>query len=246
MTERGPDFSRSGRNKNRKRSSIMLNSLIGVVVLLIIIVAATIFLGNEDDEQMADEELITTDGADIQSEETDNPVIEDEPAIEEDDFEAEDSTSESFSGEASGETEASTPKQEAEVDVEAEVEKEDEPESGGSVTYLTSDDDIIAETIISAAWKPIGTTQSGEHASQYDGKSVDWVEKQQALAYATGLPQESMLFLKIKNGGDPQKSIGIVSSRDKEEKYRVYLEWVDGEGWKPVKMDVLKTLDFEY
>lgn len=194
MTERGPDFSRSGRNKNRKRSSIMLNSLIGVVVLLIIIVAATIFLGNEDDEQMADEELITTDGADIQSEETDNPVIEDEPAIEEDDFEAEDSTSESFSGEASGETEASTPKQEAEVDVEAEVEKEDEPESGGSVTYLTSDDDIIAETIISAAWKPIGTTQSGEHASQYDGKSVDWVEKQQALAYATGLPQESMLF----------------------------------------------------
>ena len=30
---------------------------------------------------------------------------------------------------------------------------------------------------------------------QYDGKSVDWNEKKQALAYATGLPQDSMIFL---------------------------------------------------
>ncbi len=29
-------------------------------------------------------------------------------------------------------------------------------------------------------------------------------------------------------------------------KYRVYLEWVDEKGWKPVKMDILNTLDFEY
>ena len=71
-------------------------------------------------------------------------------------------------------------------------------------------------------------------------------KKQQALAYATGLSQDSMIFWKIKNGGGPQKSVGIVSSKDKVEKYRVYLEWVDGKGWKPVKMDVLKTLDFEY
>ena len=84
----------------------------------------------------------------------------------------------------------------------------------GSVTSVPSDDAIIAETITDTAWKPIGTTQTGEHVSLYDGKSVDWNEKKQALAYATGLSQDSMIFWKIKNGGGPQKSIGIVSSRD--------------------------------
>ncbi len=131
---------------------------------------------------------------------------------------------------------------------ELEVNKDDDKDNtgAGSVTYITPDDAIIAETITNASWQPIGTTQTGEHASQYDRASVDWAEKQQALAYATGLSQDSMIFWKIKNGGGPQKSVGIVSSKNKAEKYRVYLEWVDGQGWKPVKMDVLNTLDFDY
>lgn len=244
MTESGPNFSRSGRNKKRKRSSTILNSMIGVVVLLIIIVATTIFLGNDDEEQVMNDEISAKDSAEIQSENRTSQVVNDEPETEEGESETEDNTSESFDSEATGfgETEGSKPG----LEVEADDEQEDDAKSAGSVTYLTSDEDIIAETIVSGSWQPIGTTQTGEHASQYDGKSVDWIEKKQALAYATGLPQDSMLFLKIKNGGSPQKSVGIVSSRDKAEKYRVYLEWVDGEGWKPVKMDVLKTLDFEY
>ncbi len=60
------------------------------------------------------------------------------------------------------------------------------------------------------------------------------------------LPEDALIIWKIKNGGSPQKSIGIVSTKDKVEKYRVYLEWVDEKGWKPVKMDVLNTLDFNY
>ncbi|WP_318615121.1 YrrS family protein [Sporosarcina sp. YIM B06819] len=238
MTERGPDFSRARRNKNRKRSSTILNIMIGVVVVLIIIVASTIFLGNDDDGNVATEELFATDGTDKSSEDIESEVIEDEATIEEDKDEAEEDESLSSGSEKPAETE--------ETPSEPEVEIKEEDKSVGSVTFVTSDDDIVAETIISAAWQPIGTTQSGEHASQYDRESVDWAEKQQALAYATGLSQNAMIFWKIKNGGGPQKSVGIVSSTDKAEKYRVYLEWVDGEGWKPVKMDVLKTLDFEY
>ena len=119
-------------------------------------------------------------------------------------------------------------------------------EESGTVTYGPSDDKIIAETVVNTAWKPIGTTQTGVHTSMYDGKSVDWNEKKQALAYATGLSENEMIFKKIKNGGGPQKSIGIVSSRDGSEKYRVYLEWVDEQGWKPVQMDKLTTLEFDY
>lgn len=249
MTRREPDFSRSGRNRNRKGSNLLVNSLIGVVVLLIIIVATTIFFGNnDDDEKVANSDLITADGADDSQEEQTSPVIEDEEAIEDEEVVDEPATENAVDEPAS--TESSAEQQEAIAKPELEVNKDDDSVDDstreGSVTYITPDDEIVAETIINASWQPIGTTQTGEHASQYDRASVDWDEKQQALAYATGLSKDSMIFWRIKNGGGPQKSVGIVSSTNKAEKYRVYLEWVDGEGWKPVKMDVLNTLDFDY
>ncbi|WP_342505260.1 YrrS family protein [Sporosarcina sp. FSL K6-2383] len=241
MAEREPDFSRSGRNRNRRGSSMLLNMLIGVVVLLIIIVAAIIFINGNNEEKVDNGEMITTDGVDNPSDEVTSPILEDEDTSAEDDEAVEEPVVEDST------SDPTTEQPEAIVEPDPEMDEEgDGASAGGSVTYVTSDDEIIAETVINAAWQPIGTTQTGEHASQYDGESVDWTEKQQALAYATGLSQDSMIFWKIKNGGDPQKSVGIVSTKDKVEKYRVYLEWVDGEGWKPVKMDVLKTLEFEY
>ena len=29
----------------------------------------------------------------------------------------------------------------------------------------------------------------------------------------------------------------------KEKKYRVSIEWIDGQGWKPVKLEVLNSLE---
>lgn len=248
MTKGGPDFSRAGRNRKRKNSSMMLNILIGVVVLLIIIVTATIFLGGNDDGKMADSDLITTEGADNPSEEPTNTEIEDEEAVD-DEVAVDESEPENATPEQSN-TEQSVGQQGIAAEPKPEVNKDDDSTNdsvgAGSVTFVAPDDEIISETVINAEWKPIGTTQTGEHASQYTKASVDWVEKEQALAYATGLSQDSMIFWKIKNGGGPQKSVGIVSSSNKAEKYRVYLEWVEGKGWKPVKMDVLNTLDFDY
>ena len=125
------------------------------------------------------------------------------------------------------------------------IEEVDADESG-VITYKSPDDKVIAETIIDTGWEPIGTKQSGEHVSLYDGKSDDWHEKIEAISYATGLPKDDMIILKVKNGGNPQKSVGIVSSKDGTGKYRVYLDWVDDKGWQPVKMDILITLDFDY
>lgn len=51
-----------------------------------------------------------------------------------------------------------------------------------------------------------------------------------------------MYIIFVGNGGSPQKSIGTVTSKDQTEKYRIYLEWVDGQGWKPTQMDVLNQL----
>ena len=231
MTEREPDLSRVERKKGRNRNKI-LNSMIAVVVVLIIIATVAIFSDNKSEIEPSDIEETANDSTgsedvaeDVEDEDKDNVVEDSNPTTDEE------------TSESANTTEADEADETTSGDV------GDEP---GSVTSVPSDDAIVAETIIDTAWKPIGTTQTGNHVSQYDGTSVDWNEKKQALAYATGLPQESMIFLKIKNGGGPQKSIGIVSSRDSTEKYRVYLEWVDGAGWKPVKMDKLTTLDFDY
>ncbi|WP_255452129.1 YrrS family protein [Sporosarcina sp. ANT_H38] len=234
MTEREPDLSRVERKKGRNRNKI-LNSMIAIVVVLIIIAAGAIFSGGKSDKEPSEIEETANDST------VNEDVVEVEEDVEEDDKDnaAEDSNS-------STEEETSEPSNTTETDQVDESTTGGDSEKPDSVTSSPSDDAIVAETITDTAWKPIGTTQTGDHVSQYDGSSVDWNEKKQALAYATGLPQDSMIFLKIKNGGGPQKSIGIVSSRDSAQKYRVYLEWVDGEGWKPVKMDKLKTLDFDY
>ena len=84
-------------------------------------------------------------------------------------------------------------------------------------------------------WQPIGTTQTGAHASSYTTSTTDWAEKVQALSYASGLDSSNMYVNFIGNGGSPQKSIGTISSKDGNEIYRIYLEWIDGEGWKPTK-----------
>jgi hypothetical protein len=129
---------------------------------------------------------------------------------------------------------------------EEEKEKEGSVTKGGTITREDSSDPIVEETVINTSWEPVGTKQKGDHVSVYQKDSVDWNEKVNAVAYATGLDANNMYVMMIKNGGGPQKSIATVQSKDESEKYRVHMEWVDGEGWKPVKMDVLKTLEGAY
>lgn len=218
MSEPEPNFSRINRKRGRNRSNKILNVLTGIVILLIIIVAIPILTNNKNED--ADQ------------------VIEKKPL-----------TKEEMVGSGGSETAGQDIEQ-----VELPKETEDEEvhtdsaaeESSDVLKYVASDDSNIVESIIDSSWTPIGTSQTGEHVSLYDGKSADWLEKKQALAYAVGMSEDDLIFNKIKNGGTAQKSIGIISSRDGTKKYRVFLEWVDGQGWKPVQMDVLRSLDFDY
>lgn len=233
MTEREPDFSRIGRKRNRNRTNKLLNLLIGAVVVSIIIVAITLFAGGKTDEDAIDKNVDSSIGNDDSTTE-DNKETDSTNSPTENLSDADTNTNGTDASDASNETTSESKKEDEKADVE---------QSSAGLTAVPSDDSTVSQSIIDDTWKPVGTSQTGEHVSLYDGKSVDWNEKKQALAYATGLPADSMIFWKIKNGGGPQKSIGIVSSRDSKEKYRVYLEWVDGEGWKPVKKDILTTLE---
>ncbi|QBP40834.1 YrrS family protein [Paenisporosarcina antarctica] len=223
--------SRSNRPKKPNRTNKILNALIGLVVVMIVITAGVIFLGNNDAEK-ADGKNDTeeTKSSSDETETTDESVASEE--------ETEVGSEEIISDEESTE--------ETEEETTTEDPTPEDPTTGGTVTSTPSNDPLISEKIVNTAWKPVGTTQTGEHTSVYSEGHVDWDEKIKAIIYTTGLSTDNMIVWRIANGGSPQKSIGVVSSKNKEEKYRVSLQWVEGEGWKPEKMETLKTLNGAY
>lgn len=225
MADREPNFSRMSRKKGKKDR--LLNILIGIVVVLILVVSATFLFGNNDEEAKDDvKDEASSEEAHEDESKQDDPVIEQEPG---------DDPAESTPGELS------EPEEEGKIVNEA-VEQDDSADSQ-SLTVIPSDDQNVKESVVNPDWKPIGTKQTGEHVSRYDGESDDWYEKKEAISYATGIPENDLIYWRIQNGGSPQKSEGIVSDKSKDKKFKVYLEWVDGEGWKPVKMDVLNSLE---
>lgn len=229
--------------KKKNRSNSILNIMIGLVFALILIIGVSmLFSGGDDQAQDSEAVTISPETEDQTSGTGDSEDVsagtEEEP--EEDAEAAEEEEAAKKAEEEKAEKEA------AEKKAEEEKEKEGSVTKGGTITREDSSDPIVEETVINTSWEPVGTKQKGDHVSVYQKDSVDWNEKVNAVAYATGLDANNMYVMMIKNGGGPQKSIATVQSKDESEKYRVHMEWVDGEGWKPVKLDVLKTLEGAY
>lgn len=220
------------RNHKRKKNNI-LNILIGIVILLIIVVTVNIITG--DDEKESAEQPTSS----LEEENKDNESIEQEQDVES----TEESDTSTDSTESSSDEETNT-NTNTEPEIEEETEStETEGNEADTVTSEPSNGTNIDSVISDSEWQPIGTEQTGEHVSSYDSTSVDWNEKVKALAYAANLDSSNMYVKFIGNGGSPQKSVGTVTSKDGSEIYRISLEWVDGEGWKPTKKEKLKTLE---
>lgn len=224
MSKMENETSRLNRTKKKKRSDRFLNVSILIVVILIVITASFVFRdGSKEDK--ADEN---------QTEATQ----EKEDAVKVDDQKDDEEPTES------DELKVDENKDKSKVDAsEEDEESQDEAEIPGTLTHFPSDDSVVVETIVDTSWEPITTKQTGEHVSSYEQNSVDLNEKKEAFSYATGIETDSLIFWKINNGGSADKSVAVVSTHDKSEKYRIYIEWIDQQGWKPVKVDVLKTLD---
>jgi cytoskeletal protein RodZ len=212
--------SRMTKRKDKKVNKVY-NILITVVVLLIIAVGATIFLGNSDEpaSQKANTNPESNQSASNDDKEEDNN---------EDTVTNEDEQSSENEGEESQDQEQESSDSEEDTDT-VESEKVEETASDGNVEEAYSD----------PSWKPVGTEQSGEHVTQYEKGSTDWNEMERAIAYGAGIDQSNMTLWYLQNGGEPNKAIGTVSPTDGSSTYRVYIEWVDGEGWKPTKVEKL-------
>lgn len=219
--------SRLNHPKRKKKKNMILNVLIAVVLLLIIIVVVNIVVDKEPETSKVD------DSTSVSEEANADTSTNDDEEVEEDSTETEKDTSEENT-----DSTIQTPSQEENNESESSETEEQE-----NVVSEPSEDPVVEEVVVDPSWAPIGTSQSGEHASSYDSNSVDYKEKVQALSYGSGLDSSNMFVKRLGNGGSPQKSIGTVTSKDGKEIYRIYLEWVDGEGWKPTKKEKLTTLE---
>lgn len=112
------------------------------------------------------------------------------------------------------------------------VEEEKEDEESPVITEGGGNN--VKQTIMNPAWEPVGTTQTGPYTSD-----SDWDERVQALAYAIGIDKENMTVWYLSRDGSSEGSIGTVTAKGDPQAYRVYLEWEDGGGWKPVKVEEL-------
>jgi len=215
------------RNHKRKKNNI-LNILIGIVVLLIIIVTVNIVTGDDEKENA--------------NTSTANSKLEEENTENESQQQDKDKESEEVVGNSTDSTDSTSSNEETNTETEENESTEPEENEADTVTTEPSTDANVESVVIDAGWQPIGTEQSGNHVSSYDSSSVDWDEKVKALAYGANLDPSNMYVKFIGNGGSPQKSIGTVTSKDGSEIYRISLEWVEGEGWKPAKKEILKTI----
>ena len=204
--------SRSEQRSKRKKTNLILNSLIVIVILLIVFVSYTIFSSKDETnaDKTAKENVVNTKENDNKAETV------------------------------NGDTDESTNSDEEKTVEEEESKTEEEP----IITEGGSDSNVV-KTIENPSWESVGTTQTGEHRAVYS-EGTDWNEQVKALAYGSGLDESDMVIWFLGNNNyDPQKSIGTVSSKDKSKKYRVYIEWIDQKGWKPVKVEEIKDLNIQ-
>lgn len=104
-----------------------------------------------------------------------------------------------------------------------------------------SDENVI-EVIVND-WEPIGTVQIGEHVTSYDETTIDWKELMDAIHYATNLERDDMITWWIENGGSDDRVTATVTNKAQTKIYRVFLQFIDDEGWLPIKLELLKEND---
>ncbi|MCA1056238.1 YrrS family protein [Rossellomorea aquimaris] len=225
--------------RSKNNANKILNILNAVVVLLIVVVGATILTGNGSDEsEKASTEVKNTEEKGTEKTAGNNKKEENDKKEDE---------SVSMNEEETDSSEQADKEENEEEDTEKQEEEQEEKESvsldDSKVQVEEGTEPNVEKTIVHPDWQPVGTQQSGEHVSSYDPGSPDWEEKEKALSYATGIPQDNMTVWYIEGNGGPQKSIGTVTEKGGSKAYRVYLQWNDGQGWQPTKVEVLKEND---
>ncbi|EJR60589.1 hypothetical protein IIO_03243 [Bacillus cereus VD115] len=89
------------------------------------------------------------------------------------------------------------------------------------------------------SWKPIGTKQGAKPEMKFKEGTVDWSEMKEAISYAVDVPEGQLIFDFIGNNGN-NKAYGNIRDKQSNKKYKVDIDWVENQGWKPVSVQVVK------
>lgn len=209
--------------EKRRKNTKLINYLFSIGSVLIILLIGIWIFGGSDEEAAdnLDENATNSENEDLFVEVED----EDEKNSESNEEESEESNEE----EVANETEIEEKEEEDQANQEIEI-KETEPSD-------PSDENVIEA--YTGDWPPVGTSQTGPHSTDYADGSQDRIEIKEAASLATGIPTDEIIERWVGNGGD-QKVVATVSDSELSETYRVYLSWIDNEGWQPTKVETLK------
>lgn len=220
--------SRYGRTTKRKKTNMILNILIGVVFIFIVVLASSLFFGKNDPATDNENQLATGEQELSETEENEAEQESEEAAPTEEE-----------------EAEESAEKEKENAEKEKEEEKEEESnEADDSETEVSenSDDPNVIKTMTNPGWGPVGTSQSEPHTSVYEEGHVDWNEKLKAVEAATRLSSGEYTLYFLGNGGSEHSSVASIKNKSTGENFKVYLEWVTNKGWKPTKVEQVKSL----
>ncbi|SHF66986.1 YrrS family protein [Ornithinibacillus halophilus] len=225
-------YSRVNKFEKRRKNTKAISALLIIGGLLVIALVGIWLFGGDDDE--------TADGT-VNTSETNNDNSDSEVAENGND----DGQNDEDDGEGSF-IETETDEQD---DAESETEDPEDSSTNGNYNeeqeFETepaegSGDDIVIDSFTSSDWKPIGTEQEEPHT--LFGNDLDRIEMEKAIRVATRLDENNMVTWWLKNNG-PQKVIGTVSDREETVIYRVYLSWIENQGWQPTLVEELSEND---
>ncbi|WP_067727338.1 YrrS family protein [Oceanobacillus damuensis] len=206
------------RRKNTKAISIFL--IVGAILLIILLGIWFFGGGNEEagNEQAANEGEESSDFLNM------------EPSDEE-------SNDNGIDGDSATNDDADNEESTEQTESEEEKANEDEEEENTETEPAEPSDDNVAEAY-TGDWEPVGTEQEGPHTTNYSDGSQDRIEIKRAASTATGIDESEMVEWWVENGGD-QKVVATVSDSEETNVYRVFMSWVDNEGWQPTKVELL-------
>ncbi|HWO74742.1 MAG TPA: DUF1510 family protein [Bacillus sp. (in: firmicutes)] len=225
--------SRAQTRSKKRKTNLILNSLIGIVVLLIVIVGANIFFGSDNDEAALEATNPQNNSENIDGSPADEEAGDETGEDTEEPAEEETESPDSNEAGDEGTDPSEEPSEEGETDL---------PQENQTIVE-DSNDPNVKETYVNPGWQPIGTQQQGEHTKNFSTGSQDWAEMQQAIAVALNTSTAGLTYWCVENGGGEQVIGTVTTKGGASEPYRVYIEWVDGQGWKPVKVQSLVEND---
>lgn len=113
----------------------------------------------------------------------------------------------------------------------------DEFSQSDLVQVNTSNDEDVIESYV-ANWQAVGTSQTGEHNSNFDEASPDRIEINQAITAVTKLTEDQFTQWWVGNDGF-NKAFTDIEEKATGQLYRLFLTWHDGSGWQVTQVDKL-------